>query len=337
MAKKIILRALIITGNTIAALIVTLYCIMWICVNGPSQRAKELFVMSVRETSAVKFLANLYCSDEEIEEIEQIKNTVVTDSVDTALINFNTQEEPEDTLEENDEKNIIIQEDGLTIEEVHGATFKGYMMSVRDPKRVIVGTSSTTYSSSVPGRKLTEMIEAYNASAATNAGGFEDAGGIGNGGLPMGIVISEGELKYGQRNKHYDIIGMNNEDVLIVGRMTGQEALDSGIRDAVSFGPILLINGQATEASQSGGLNPRTAIGQKADGTILLLVIDGRQSSSFGASYEDLANVMLDYGAVNAANLDGGSSSMMYYKNELLNSCASLTGARNMPTCIIVK
>ena len=347
MTKKILLRTLIILGNTMILIVLALYCIMWICVNGPSSRAKELFVMSVRETSAVKFLANIYCSADEIKEIEQKKNIDVTDFVDTSLINIDDEDETEHSIDDDknnednenidNNENIIIQEDGIIVEKVYGSTFKGYMMSVKDPSRVMVGTSSNSYSSNVAGRKISEMIESYGAVAATNAGGFDDPNGIGNGGIPIGIVISEGELKYGSRNQKYNVIGINNENVLIVGNMTGQQAIDSGIRDAVSFGPILVINGQATEASQSGGLNPRTAIGQKADGTILLLVIDGRQSSSFGASYEDIADVMLRFGAVNAANLDGGSSSMMFYKGELLNSCASLSGPRNMPTCILVK
>lgn len=345
MTKKILLRTLIVLGNTMILIVLALYCIMWICVNGPSSRAKELFVMSVRETSAVKFLANIYCSADEIKEIEQKKNIDVTDFVDTSLINVDNEEETntdenknnEDTEDENNNENIIIQEDGIIVEKIHGSTFKGYMMSIKDPSRVMVGTSSSSYSSNVAGRKISEMMESYGAIAATNAGGFDDPNGIGNGGIPIGIVMSEGELKYGNLNQKYNIIGMNNENVLIVGNMTGQQAIDSGIRDAVSFGPILVINGQATQASQSGGLNPRTAIGQKADGTILLLVIDGRQSSSFGASYEDIADIMLRFGAVNAANLDGGSSSMMFYKGELLNSCASLSGPRNMPTCILVK
>lgn len=68
-----------------------------------------------------------------------------------------------------------------------------------------------------------------------------------------------------------------------------------------------------------------------------MLVIDGRQVNSLGASYADVINVMLEYGAVNAANLDGGSSSLMYYKGEYINSCASLYGPRNMPTSIIVR
>ena len=133
------------------------------------------------------------------------------------------------------------------------------------------------------------------------------------------------------------IIGFNQDNVLVVGTMTGEQAVNMGIRDAVSFGPILVVNKEATKASQGGGLNPRTAIGQREDGAVLLLVIDGRQSSSLGASYSDITQVMLDFGAVNAANLDGGSSSVMYYEGELLNSCSSLYGPREMPTCFVVK
>lgn len=122
MTKKILLRTLIILGNTVILIVLALYCIMWICVNGPSSRAKELFVMSVRETSAVKFLANIYCSADEIKDIEQKKNIDVTDFVDTSLINIDDEDETDTNDNENnkdnenieDNENIIIQEDGST-------------------------------------------------------------------------------------------------------------------------------------------------------------------------------------------------------------------------------
>ena len=111
-----------------------------------------------------------------------------------------------------------------------------------------------------------------------------------------------------------------------------------GVRDAVKFGPILLVNGEPVEALGDGsGLNPRTAIGQRADGAMLLLTIDGRQSNSIGASLADVRDVMLDFGAVNAANLDGGSSTSMIYNGEMINQNASLIGLRKMCTAILVK
>ena len=87
----------------------------------------------------------------------------------------------------------------------------------------------------------------------------------------------------------------------------------------------------------SSGLNPRSAIGQRADGAVLLLIIEGRQANSLGATYADLIKVMLDFEAVNAANLDGGSSSMLYYKGEYLTNGVVLTGSRRLPTAFIVR
>lgn len=113
--------------------------------------------------------------------------------------------------------------------------------------------------------------------------------------------------------------------------------MERGLRDALSFGPAFIINGEAAEISGTGGgLNPRTVIGQRADGAVLLLVIDGRQPQSLGATYQDCIQVMQEWGAVNAANLDGGSSTQMIYQGETVNVSASLYGPRNIPTAFVV-
>ena len=120
---------------------------------------------------------------------------------------------------------------------------------------------------------------------------------------------------YGEKSREYEVIGINKKGILVLGKMTAQQALDQGIVEALNFGPYLVMNGQACEIKSmtEAGLNPRTAIGQRADGAMLILTIDGRQPSSMGATYEDLIEIMMSYGAVNAANLDGGSST--YIRN----------------------
>ncbi|MEG0894152.1 MAG: phosphodiester glycosidase family protein, partial [Oscillospiraceae bacterium] len=165
-----------------------------------------------------------------------------------------------------------------------------------------------------------------------------DENGVGNGGTPLGIVISNGEFKYGENAAATNIVGFDNNNLLHVGTMTPQKLKELNIRDAVSFGPAIVINSKPIKTSGiAGGLNPRTAIGQRADGAVLLLVIDGRQPHSLGANLKDLADIMIEHGAINAGNLDGGSSTMMYYEGKLANTCASLYGPRKIPNGFLVR
>ncbi len=338
---------------TVIMLVMFLYSVMWICVNGPSTVFRDLFIMSVRETSAMGFLANIYLSDEEIAEIEARNMLKSTDEVtDTSLIQIPAEspdeeassgaDVPNEDTEAGGEENPLDEGleyvDGIAVKKISESSFQGYMMFVKEPSRVFVGVSNDTFSEDVPGKTVSSIMSRYGVSVGVNAGGFQDPQGTGDGALPIGIVISEGKLLYGNLSSTYEIIGFNEDNILIVGKMTGQQAIDSGIRDAVSFGPTLIVNGTSLSGiGTGGGLNPRTAIGQRADGTVMLLVIEGRQATSLGASYNDLIRVMSEHGAINAANLDGGSSSVMYYNNELINSNASVIGLRKMPTAILVR
>ncbi len=291
---------------------------------GPSPTARDLLITSLLETSALKFVAYMYFDEAEIENIIANNSVQVSDVVtDTDLIHFEENEDDET-------------EEPLVIEIITGDTFSGEMLIVQDPSRVFVGTSADAYTGE-NGKTVQEIINRYGGIGGTNAGGFADEGGIGNGGTPLGIVISEGELRAGSLSSSYDVIGIDEDNKLIVGTMTAQEALDRNIRDAVSFGPALIVNGEMMEITgQGGGLNPRTAIGQRSDGAMLLLVCDGRQANSIGASMGDVAEVMAQYGAVNAANLDGGSSTIMYFEDELVNVSSSLYGPRDIPTAIVI-
>ena len=108
----------------------------------------------------------------------------------------------------------------------------------------------------------------------------------------------------------------------------------SAVAFSCSFGPILIANGQKMDAETlDSGVNPRTAIGQRGDGAIILLVVDGRQAYSFGVTYEDCADILLNYGCINAMNMDGGSSTSMYYNGKLVNHPSNQAGGtRYLPT-----
>ncbi|MBQ5743111.1 MAG: phosphodiester glycosidase family protein [Clostridia bacterium] len=304
-------------------LIFALFVVGVVCVicKGPSKAASEVFVNSVMESSAAKFIAYIFYSDEEVEAILNKYSVVETEEVTLPDTTF-------DPLPEEEKGDILV-------EDVHGATFRGKMMIIRDPSRVVVGALEAY--DGRPGKRTEEFCADAGAVAGVNGGGFEDEGGQGDGSLPIGIVIHDSQLLYEKWEEVPLVVGFDQNDVLVVGKMTGQQALDRGLRDALSFGPALIINGKMQNISGTGGgLNPRTAIGQRADGAVLLLVIDGRHANSMGATPKDCARIMWEYGAVNAANLDGGFSSIMVHEGEILSTLAPFYGSRPIPDCILV-
>ncbi len=337
---KSIGRFFIVLLTTLLLIVCALLLLMFELAKGPSKTAQELFVCSVKETSAIGFLADMFYSEEQIAEfIGNGRNNATDEVTDTSLIQIGNKitHETNDTGEAGEEENTLIPDEPLSVVDITGKTFKGKLMIVRDPSRVKVGISGE-YGGANEGRTVLDMMNSYGAVGATNAGGFDDPNGVGNGGTPLGLVISDGELRWGSLGTTYELIGFDKDNILHVGNMTGQQALDANIRDAICFGPMLIVNGNPQNADKKlgGGFNPRSAIGQTADGTVLLLVIDGRQPNSVGATYDDLVTIMQQYGAVNAANLDGGSSALMYHNGELITTCSSLYGPRKMPTCILV-
>lgn len=329
---------------TILLFAVFLLAVMGILIHGPSTDARRLFVLSTNETSALKFLPHWYLSDEKVEAILHPVSSEPEAPEEAPFTELAFEDGTSAPAAPGTQ--VVIAEpaeletasgEWLTVEDVKGATFKGKLMVIRDPSKVIVGTLDA-YGTAYHGLYLYEFIEKYGAIAGTNAGGFYDPGGGGNGGIPDGLVMKDGQIAYGSAGTWYNnVIGFDSNHILHVGDMTGQEALDLGLDSAVSFapGPVLVRDG-VKQTGLGGGVNPRTCIGQCADGTILLMVLEGRKPDSMGATYDDIAQIMFDRGAVNAANLDGGSSSLMYYKGEQITRGSNIVGMRQMSDAILV-
>ena len=137
-----------------------------------------------------------------------------------------------------------------------------------------------------------------------------------------------------------DFVGLTKSGNLIAGNYNKKQLSDLGAVEGLTFGPPLIINGEKVIKNGDGGwgISPRSAIGQKKDGTIMFLVIDGRQPGySIGATLVDAQNMMYENGAYIAANLDGGSSTTLYYNGKVVNKPADLLGERMIPTAFIVK
>ena len=306
--------------------------------HGGSETARDYFVRSVKETSAVGFLADIFLSPEEVDAIVNPPLVEIETQTDTSLIEISAPPATDAEEPVADAWGYVDDDgDGLILVPIRGGSYTGYMLIVLDPSRVVVGCDPETIHHC--GHSVEWYVNELDAVAGINGGGFEDENGHGNGAKPDTMVVHEGVVYCGGMGIGSGWVGIDEEYKLRVGFQSYQDVIDWNIQEGCGFapGPILVINGEiAPEENLRSGLNPRTAIGQRSDGAILMLVIEGRQPSRLGASYMDVAEVMLRFGAVNAVNLDGGSSSMMYYNGEYINNSASVIGIRPIPTSFVV-
>ncbi|OFI46436.1 hypothetical protein BG262_05320 [Floricoccus penangensis] len=288
---------------------------------------RDLWVQTAMNTSNHKWLARSFLSENEINTIlakYKVENTSKSNSESVSLSTAS----PKISTSSTDENNT-------SIKEISGSTYKGYVVTIKDPSTVKL---VNTLTSSGGGTKLSDTVANNSYKVALNAAGFDfDRASESTGDQPLdSLTIIDGKLLYGDKETSYQMIGMTSEGKLVLGDYTYQEAIDAEIDDAISFGPYLLVNGekQVTEKS-TGGYQPRTAIGQAADGTFFFVVIEGRSSSSVGATLYDLQEIMENLGAVNATNLDGGGSSEMYYDGELVNNLSN-SKERELPNAFVV-
>ena len=299
-----------------------LILLMNLIFNGPSPAMQERLTMSLIEASATKWVPALFIGEERVAEIRT--------PVDNAELSQDVSTSNKVTIQKNNAMTATSDEwakypDGIRIERYAGDTYNAHIMIVRDPSTVYMGTSTENYSTAIPGKRITEMMEAFpDTVAAVNAGAFFDDGTTSSavGSHPLGLVMASGKCVWssGKQPGLEGFAGFNEDNILVVSKknLSKAEAEELKIRDGCCFGPVLIMDGETNmEAyNNNSGLNPRTAIGQRADGAVIFVCIDGRQAGSFGGTYADIINIMVEYGAVNACNMDGGSSSVMMYRDE---------------------
>jgi exopolysaccharide biosynthesis protein len=295
---------------------------------GPFKNVRDTIVGSAMTTLKSQWIATLFLSDGRIKEIlgEQTVEVIVQTDLDGVKV------------EKKEDKSIERYD-------IEGKKYKGYVLVISDPTRVKVGYSSLL---GTEGQLTSDIARDNNAIAAVNGGGFTDSVSgvdwIGTGANPTGILMSNGKTHFNSiknEDLKIDVAALTKTGKLLVGPHSIKEMKAEGVTEAVSFGPALIVNGQKTinkDSNGGWGSAGRTVIAQKKDGSIILLVIDGRQLSSFGASLREVQDLLYDdYGAYNATNLDGGSSSTMVYNDDVINSPSDPLGERSIPSIIYVE
>lgn len=322
--KKILITIAVLAIIGVSSLGILLY--------GPYNGFRDWLITSAMTTMTHQWIAYLFYDEDTINAV-MASNRVdeVQEDTDTNAIVVGVSEEPEKTYENEYEKAILEKNnpsDTYKIIEIEGKGYSGYLAAIYDPSKIHTLVTSKIGTS---GQYLTTMAKNNKAVVAINGGGFDDPNYSSNAANPLGITYSKGKLL---TSYYYagagGIIGFDTNNKLVLSsKCTEQSAKSLKIRDAVTCGPFLIVNGKKSGVVGNGGWGtaPRTAIGQRKDGIVLFLVVDGRTVKRPGADMDDLIEIMQNYGAYNAANLDGGTSTAMTVNYELINDPVDSSGA----------
>lgn len=346
--RKVHSKKALVLGAVFLAIYTTGCLSFLIILYGPNHAFRDWLITTAMRTMSHQYYCQWFYNEEIIAEVLN-NNTIIEVGEDTNpdLVDKDLRPKPDDSKEpiyaNKYEKDVLDHEENALYKiinfEVNGC--KAYMAFVYDASRVTVGVSRYFGEA---GQYVSTMAKYYQAPLAINGGGFDDPGQNSRGGVPIGITIMHGVVKSDNRvTSSYGIIGFNQEDILVLSRnKTAEQLLDEGIRDAVTMGPFLIVNGKKSTMKGNGGWGyaARTAIGQRKDGIVIFLVVDSNEFRTNGASMKDLADIMERYGAINAANLDGGTSSVMSLDYEIINDPIDSTlkhKTRGIPTIFMVK
>ena len=316
-----IVRRFFLVLFTVIALILVAACLAAnLIFNGPSPAARDILTMTLLEPSGTKWIPGLFMDAQTLDSIRTRDDSNLKDEFsNTSEIVIN-----KDTAISAGVDEWANYPDGIRFESHSGDTYNAHIMIVRDPSKVYLGTSTENFSTSIPGTRIDDQIETDGAIAGVNAGAFFDNGtsdpAVGS--VPEGLVYSKGVCKWttgSPPNGIKGFAGFNKDNILVVAQdnLSKAQAEELNIRDGCCFGPVLIMNGEINQEAynSNSGWNPRTAIGQRKDGAVVFVCIDGRQAGSAGGTYKDVIDIMIEYGVVNACNMDGGSSSIMVYRD----------------------
>lgn len=314
---------------------------------GPFSFFRDFLVTTAMTTMTHKYFAYVLYSEDMVEKILENNRVIETeDPTDTSKINIQPIVD-NGTYESIYEEQVLKKDEGndlYKIVNISGDGWKGKMIVVYDPSKIEL-VFSKKYGKG--GEYLSTMAKNNDALVAMNASGVNSKPGQN---YVTGHTILNGKVyKTGRNiNKGGGLIGFTKDNVLMLTKKSASEAVKDGMDRAVEFGPFLVVNGKMSNFKGNGGwgVANRTAIGQRQDGIVLMMVIDGRTSSSIGISMKDLAELFVKYKAYNAANLDGGGSSALYAKmdptdktGKLLNTPKgyNYSGERFLPNAWMIR
>lgn len=222
----------------------------------------------------------------------------------------------------------------ILIARVKGSTYRGVLVIMKDPSRLSLQAASTLGS---VGQVCGKIAEAHGGVIGMTGSGFIDPGGTGNGGTLAGYAMCNGKSYGSHMGYGYKRLELHKDNRIYI--RDSDSSVSPDTTDAVEFSPAMIIDGETVVNARSGfsDLQPRACLGQSKYGEIIALLVEGRLTTSVGISVPDCAAIMTKHDCMQAMNLDGGTSAMIWYKGKYImrSSNPALTAGRTLPNAFV--
>lgn len=291
---------------------------------------KNTIIASAMSTKTHQYIAYTFYSDEDINQV-LAADTYIPFDENTDLHDIVIDTAEKDSYDNEYDEVILTRDDNnedYKLINVKVGKYDGYLVAVYDPSKVQLMHSKVFNQNNRGKEQVVSMCKRYGALVGINGGGFVDYGTGSD--IPVGYIIKNGKIIWSDNNNKGNIIGFSYDNKLMLVNATGDEAIEMGMRDGLEFGPFLIVNGKSLSYANEGvggySRSARTAIAQRKDGIVLFFVTKGYVHGLSGPTMGEVIEVLKKYGAYNAANLDGGTSSTLVINNKVINNPINVNG-----------
>ena len=296
-------------------------------VYGPYEAFRNTIITTAMNTKNHQYIAYTFWSDETIQKILAASAYIpINDTVNLDDIVIDTA--PKDSYDNKYDEIILTRDPGnedYKYIKVKVGKYDAHLVAIYDPSKVEL-IHSRSFNTGKGQERIKDMCDRMGGVVCINGGMFVDYGWGSD--IPMGYLIKDGEVIWSDGDHVANLIGFTDEHKLLLTTATAEQAINMGMRDALEFGPFLIVNGKELEFVDEtvGGYNraARVAIAQRRDGVVLFLVTEGTHAA--GPSMIEVIDSLKLYGAYNAANLDGGTSAQLAINGELINTPKNIYG-----------
>ena len=317
------MKKLTIFMGIIDFLIAVCFCLFY----GPNKNFRNTLISTAMVTKTHQYIAYTFYSEETVKKVLEANSyTPISDKIDLSKIKFDTEED--DTYDNEYDKEIKTRDPGNDLYKylkVKVGNYDAHLVAIYDPSKVELITTKT-FNTGHGAERVPKMCARLGGVVCINGGMFADPDGWGSD-IPLGYLIKDGKVIWSDSNDEAELIGFTEDHKLFLTVDTAEGAIKNGMKDALQFGPFLIVNGkQMSYNSESGGYDraARVAIAQRKDGIVLFLVTEGVHTK--GPNLKEVTELLAKYGAYNAANLDGGTSSQLVINGELVNKPMNVYG-----------